>query len=224
MKVFIPQIPIQKSGFRTTDEDLLMNLSASPQYGTFFQKFTDYHERHVYMNELLCDIYLLHTMERPMMVAGGKQVSIKSWRNKIIFSTETLIYWMRKNIDEFIGFNYYAYYVKQNKKEPESLEIHSIGMLLKDKFHYLYSRFSEHIGNLQTINDISNTFKHSFVTSEAHMLIGKDEPVVNCLEMKHNKTKNAPVFHSYFLKDVVQMYIQFFVDARAELKTFRGIE
>jgi hypothetical protein len=70
---------------------------------------------------------------------------------------------------------------------------------------------------LEKINDISNTFKHSFITSEVHHLIGKDEPTVQCLDMKHNSLSSKIVYHNYFLKDIVEDYVLFFIDARSIL-------
>ncbi len=123
---------------------------------------------------------------------------------------ESLIYWIRKNVDDMIGFNYYAFYFSKHGTEPSKLDISSIGKLLNHKTHELFRMFQSHIGKLQRINEVSNTFKHSFITSEAHDLMGKDEPVVNCLNIQWNDTCNEPQWTSYFLRQIIEDYDSFF--------------
>jgi hypothetical protein len=102
-----------------------------------------------------------------------------------LFLTESFIYWIRKNIDEMRGFNYYAHYVETKGREPDKLEIASIGKLLDSEQHSLYQLFNLHLDKLKRINEDSNTYKHSFITSESHQLFDREAPSVNCLNRKN---------------------------------------
>jgi hypothetical protein len=221
LKATIPQISATSGGMRFDDQNYMYHLYFSPNYGQLINKFTDYNDRHLFMNSLIQDIYLLHENEKPFMT-DAPRYSLKGQRTNILFTTETLIYWIRKNIDDLIGLQYCLYVLQKDGNEPEELTISSIGSLLDKKVGIpLQPLFAEHISALKRINDISNTFKHSFVTSETHMLIGKDEPTINCLNLPWNKTKNTPVFHSYFLKDILNDYAAFFAYARSLVRGFQ---
>lgn len=221
MQLTIPQIPITERGRIFTEQDYVYyNFFDSPRYGGLHLKHEDYNERHIFMNELLKEIYI----EYSITIIEHIQIENYSFQNghyRILFMIENLIYWMRKNIDEMIGFNYYAYYFKKHGAEPNKLKISSIGNLINKKSHKLYSTFGSHIEKLNIINEISNTYKHSFITSEAHHLIGKNEPIVNCLDMHRNNVANNPKWHSYFLREIVEDYVSFFTLSRETLKQFK---
>jgi hypothetical protein len=221
MQLDIPQIPVLERGKVFTEKDYVYsNFFDSPHYGRLHLKHDDYNERHIFMNKLLKDIYVLYalTMEEHI------QLEMHSYQHghfQILFMIESIVYWLRKNIDEMIAFNYYAYYFAKKGEEPKKLQIASIGTLLNHKNNELYSVFASHLKQLNRINEISNTYKHSFISSEAHSLIGKDEPVVNCLDIHHNNAVNEPVWHSYYLREIVGDYISFFNLSREKLKAFK---
>jgi len=220
LETTVPQIPTEKMT-KYDDPNFMFHLSYSPYYGSLGFKLMDFNERHFYMNRLLQEIFVFHSKEKTFM-NGAINYSLKSERTRILFATESLIYWIRKNIDELIGFQYCLHYLQTNGKEPKKLTISSIGSLLHDPAGVdLRSLFQQHLPFLTRINKISNTYKHSFINSETHRLIGKDEPSVNCLEMPRNSTAKEPIFHSYFLKDIVQDYWSFFCHIRSSVQTFQ---
>jgi hypothetical protein len=222
MNFTIPQIAIQERGRLFTDQDYVYtNLFFSQVYGSLHLKHSDFNERHIFMNHLLSEIYTTYTLT----MNGLSEIESHHFANghyKVLFLTETFIYWIRKNIDEMIGLNYYAYHFTKYKTEPAKLKIASIGNLINKKDHALYTTFFAHIDKLNRINEISNTFKHSFVNSEAHNLFGKREPVVNCLDLHRNNAVKGPVWHSYYLREIVEDYDTFFVSSRQSLKKFQG--
>lgn len=221
LKTTIPQISATKGGIKYGDRNFMMHLHFSPYYGHLGNKLMDFNSRHIFMNQLLQDIYLLHELEKSFINCTATY-SLYEQRTKILFTTESLIYWIRKNIDELISFQYCLHILQTEGYEPRKLTISSIGNLLNEKKGApLRPFFSAHLSALKRINEISNTFKHSFVTSETHMLIGKDEPAVNCLNMPWNYTKNTPTFHSYYLRDIIKDYDAFFVHVRSLIQTFQ---
>lgn len=224
MQLSIPQIPIQERGQIFTDQNFLyLNFFNSPQFGGLQLKHLDYNERHIFMNDMLKEIYMTHSLTIKEH-AHIEAYSYQHFHYRLLFMIESFIYWLRKNIDEMIAFNYLAHYLAKHNAEPEKLEIFSIGTLTSKKKHELYLTFNAHIENLKRINKISNTFKHSFITSDVHNLIGRDEPRVNCLDLPWNDTKNSPVFHSYSLKEIIVDYVSFFIFSRETLKQFRFLE
>ena len=221
MKIKIPQISTQERGRDFTDDNYVFyNFFNSPMYGSLNRRHHDYNERHIFMNELLKEIYITHSM----IMNNGFQTNSYSFQHlhyKLLFMTESLIYWIRKNVDDMIGFNYYAFYFSKYGTEPSKLDISSIGNLLHNKAHEVFQVFQSHVDKLERINEVSNTFKHSFITSEAHNLMGKDEPVVNCLNIKWNDTSNQPQWHTYFLRQIIEDYGSFFELSRETLKEFK---
>ena len=217
MQLSIPQIPIPKGGIKYGQSGFLMHLHDSPNYGQLGQRYFDYHDRHLFLNQLLREIYTLHALEKRFM-AGEKAYSMDQEQRTIRFSIENVIYWLRKNIDDMIGLYYYLHYFTTHHKEPAKLKVSSIGGLLNEPgFHGV---FGAHLAGLGRINEVSNTFKHSFLTAEVHHLIGKDEPVVNCLDLKHNSLASGPNFHSYCLRDITADYVAFFVHCRSAIEAF----
>jgi len=217
MQLSIPQIPIAKGGVRYNNRDFLLHLHNSPQFGSLGLKYWDYHERHIFMNELICRIYTLHELEKKFM-QNEKPHSLRQEHRQIIFSIETLVYWLRKNVDEMIGFSFYLDFLAREGKEPKKLVASSIGGLLKNDA--MKAKFKDHIMPLERLNEISNTYKHSFVTSEAHVLIGRDEPVVNCLDLKRNSVDSPLIHHSFFLREMISDYVSFFEYCRIALQAF----
>jgi hypothetical protein len=221
LKVTIPQLIATEGGMKHDNPNFMWHLYLSPNYGQLINKFVDLNDRHLYMNQLLREIYLFHELEKSFMNDIAKY-SIKGNYKRILFATETLIYWIRKNIDELIGLQYTLHILKTEGREPDRLKIDSIGKLFQKSIgEPLRPCFTEHLPALERINEISNTFKHSFITSETHTLIGQDEPTVNCLNMPHNMTTNAVAFHSYFLKDILNDYGAFFLHARSLIRAFQ---
>lgn len=221
MQIKIPQISTQERGRVFTDTNYVYyNFFNSPTYGALNRRHDDYNERHIFMNNLLKDIYITHGR----IMNENFRTETYSYQHshyKLLFMIESLIYWVRKNADDMIGFNYYAFYFSKHGTEPTKLDISSIGNLLHSKNHELYAVFQSHINKLERINEVSNTFKHSFITSEAHNLIGKDEPVVNCLDIRRNNASNQPEWHSYFLRQIIEDYDSFFELSRETLKKFK---
>ncbi len=221
MEVNIPQIPILRQRGATGQADFLFhNLPNSPLFGSLGTKHYDYNERHIFMNSLLNEIYTLHAAHvQKIYGADADHEQLSHARH--LFLTETIVYWMRRNIDEMIGLNYYCYYALKNASEPTKLKISAIAHLLPKKEHALYAVFRQHMAALQRINDISNTYKHSFITSDTHHLYNLQEPAVNCLDMEYNNAKTPLKFHSYFLREILASYIAFFQTSHNTLKQFK---
>ena len=223
MKITFPQISIQQRGKNYTDKNFVYhNFFDSDKFGALYDRHHDYNETHIFMNRMLLEIFMTHGLIEDQNL----KMDIFSFQDahyKLLFTIESFIYWVRKNIDDMIAFNYYGFFLYKHKKEPTTLKIDCIGNLINHTGHELYKTFEKHLKNLEMINSISNTFKHSFVTSESHRLIGKGEPTVNCLGLKRNNLDNPPEWYSISLRQVVEAYDAFFVHSRETLKSFKFI-
>ncbi len=218
MEIIIAQIPIETKAIKFGDENFLFGLTPSVKFGQLNQKFSDFHDRHIYMNRILDEIYRMYFTDR-MRFAHNFNASLDLHQKTIVFHTQTILHWIRKNIDELIGLHYYYEHILSGNGEPDELHISSIGSLLHDrnKDHVLRGLFKVHLERLNIINEVSNTYKHSFINSEVHGLYGADAPTVNSLDPKGSSKSSAPsepVYRAYFLHDMVSWYSDFFLTAR----------
>lgn len=70
---------------------------------------------------------------------------------------------------------------------------------------------------LDTLNNVSNAFKHSFINTQLS-LIGAEEPVVYALGLKRNKLSNAPSFYQVTLTSLISGFNAFFSSIKQKLK------
>ncbi len=222
MEIIIARIPIETKNIKYGDENFLFGLNPSVRFGQLNLKFSDYQDRHLYLNRLLEEIFKLYFTDR-MRFAHDFNASLDINQKTILFHTQSVVHWVRKNIDELIGLHYYYDHILSGKGEPDDLRISSIGALLNQNNdnHPLRELFKDHLATLNIINDVSNALKHSFINSETHGLYGKDAPTVNILDSRGSERGTRlpePVLRSYFLHDIIHWYSEFFVNARDKAK------
>jgi hypothetical protein len=210
INVKIPQIEVPQGNASHANKDFMFLLPSSPKFGNHNLRFMDFAARYNYLNKLLRDVYIEHGIGKNIR-ENEKYYSFDvnhfTYKNNI----ETIIYWLRKTSDELISLIYWIYFFKTNKAEPQKINIDCIGKLLNDKGE-IKRILNNHIDFLTKLNDISNSYKHSFINRETNHLIGVEEPTVVGLQIKNNDATNSPIFHNYYLKEIVASYVNFFTD------------
>lgn len=133
---------------------------------------------------------------------------------------EEIAYFLRVTIDELIALAYLIYFKQKNGKYPDRIIIGSIGALLKEdkkKDRQFDELFSDYLGWLSIINNVTNAYKHSFINSD-QSLIGRDEPCVPVLELHRNDLNNNTNFYSLSLKEVINDFNKFYEFIMAYIK------
>ncbi|MDE7082128.1 MAG: hypothetical protein K2O89_00280 [Clostridia bacterium] len=113
-------------------------------------------------------------------------IAHREWEHKLtysLFQQEELIMHLRKLIDDCIAL----YCVAKQKFNDTGTPLESIGELINqiDKF----SEFKAHLDYLKTVNNLSNSLKHSAV-NPIYIRIGQNEPCVFTVSSKKDKNKN----------------------------------
>ena len=136
-----------------------------------------------------------------LFVVDKNHLSINGY-DKHIFANEKAIYFMRRVADEIISLIWCLMYFEEFKKYPKKIEIDRIGTMLYSSRSGIAKYFSKYSQGLNALNEISNAFKHSFINSDINV-VGKNEPCVQALDLKHNKIQSGDKFYSVSLKSIV---------------------
>jgi len=189
-------------------------MPGSAHFGLPQTKYDDILKRIYLLNKIISQIFLDHNLFVKAFETEDHNFERinQNFYSELRFKTETLIYWLRKTTDELIGLQYYLEYYSDNEVEPPSIKMESIGALLNCNCKLLL-RHNNSKEFLILLNEISNTYKHSFVNYESNFLIGRYEPTVNAIQMKYNKRENHPKLYEEYLRRVVHGFTKFFNDS-----------
>lgn len=124
--------------------------------------------------------------------------------------TEEIVYWIRKYIDVIISLSYILNYLKENKKEPQKIIIDSIGKYLNPNLN-VYKCFEKFLWLFQSVNDVSNYYKHSIYNTNLNIL-GKFEPCISAFgtENKHNSIK----VYNISLSELISEFERFVIESK----------
>jgi hypothetical protein len=142
--------------------------------------------------------------------------------DKHVFAMEKAIYHMRRLCDELISLVWCLSKWERDKGVwPEKIAIDCIYGALNSKDDELdvIDVFKKHKEILQTLNDIANAFKHSFINTD-HNLLGTNEPCVHALGLKNNILSFGSVFHNVSMFQLVSAFDKMYQDAFGWLKLF----
>lgn len=213
----IPQIPVP-GGFngRSFNMNFFFDLPTTPEFGNMGLKNYDYGQRHHFVNSLLREIFIDHELEKESR--KGEMVTIDNLFYKIKNQTETVIYWIRKTADDLIGVAYFVFKIYVQKIGVDKIDIDSIGRLQFCPEQEFKDVFKDHMTHLEELNNVSNSYKHSFIQYESGHLIGKNEPTVVALYLRKNSTQYDPEYYSLSLRSVINNYSNFFIHAYEQVK------
>jgi hypothetical protein len=136
-----------------------------------------------------------------------------------IFANEQAIYMMKRATDELISTIWCLNELEKNRAYPKEIKVNSIGSLLNLTEDKLLDVFRPHKVFLQSINEIANAFKHSFINSDI-TLVGRDEPCVHALALQYNKLESGAKFHNVAMRHIVIGFNAFYQDTMQWLKEF----
>lgn len=112
-------------------------------------------------------------------------LSLKSTSFTLYYlEVEELVYWIRKYIDIIINISYILNYLRITGKEPQKMEIDSIGKYMNCT-NLAYKCFEDFLWLFTSVNDISNYYKHSIYNTNLN-IFGKLEPCISALGLKNH--------------------------------------
>ncbi|WP_434703033.1 hypothetical protein J3P85_19185 [Pseudomonas sp. Z1-12] len=187
---------------------MLLPLPANTPFGNFQLKWMDMMSR---LNEANRQIIVSHdTWEAT--VGGDIEDSMKDVFNRHRFSTEYAVTGMRRVADELVGLVWCLERLEITGEYPKKIKIDSIGAV-KESYNGPSGLIKRHHGLIKLLNELSNTFKHSFIQSDLAR-VGQDEPLVLALNLKGADHRNEPVFYTVRMSELVRCYTQFFHECR----------
>lgn len=128
----------------------------------------------------------------------------EKWKNvnyEFAFFQEEIIYHVRRAVDDMISIVWIQSQF-ENERFVEKIEIDSIGRYLSKKNTELKC-YDVCIDFLNTINDVSNSYKHS-VYQTVQTLISQEEPAFYVYAYKANDTKNEPQEYLYRQSELLE--------------------
>ena len=182
----------------------LISFAADIPYANLTLKYTQIIQRIDYINTKIKFVYLSYKKnitDKPHLELAN--ISEHS------FIIEEIIYWLRITSDELISLLYVCKYFNKEKTHPKKIKFEKIDDLLKNKNSELSKLLTNYLSSLETLNNISNAYKHSFVNSQLN-IIGGHEPIVPALSLLYNNTSNQIKFHSIELAKVINDFDIFF--------------
>jgi len=202
-------IPQVDNGKRPEDPILahvhLLPLPSNTPYGNLALKSMKIVMRIDWLNQRIQDAYASYARARSV-----DPIVAKPLEHQLI--AEEVVYWVRKTADELIGICDFLLHAVEAGEYPNALRIDSIGSALACRDSEITAHLLDFTAFLAQLNDISNAYKHSFINSDV-TLLGRDEPVVFALALKHNRLEASPVFHVVALSQVVRQFSEFYVRA-----------
>ena len=191
----------------------IISFSAHIPYANLTLKHTQILQRIDYINvkvELLYRSYKKNITDKPLFKLANL--------TEHSFIIEEVIYWLRKTADELISLLYVCKYFDTQKAHPKKIKFEKIDDLLKNRDSELSTVLTSYLDSLETLNSISNAYKHSFINSQLN-IVGEYEPIVPALSLLHNNTNNPIKFHSIELEKVINDFDAFFVFTNNYLRT-----
>lgn len=181
-------------------------LPADSPYGNLALKYLEVFQRLDHANHTILRVYAQHTALRTDPASP--------YLSSHLFLQEEIVYWLRQAADELISLASVLEEWQRTGACPEVVPVDCIGSLLVSG-NTTYT--PEILGFLETLNNVSNAFKHSFINTQVSR-VGAEEPVVYALGLKRNKLSNAPSFYQVTLASLINGFNSFFYSINHELK------
>ncbi|MBF8709919.1 MULTISPECIES: hypothetical protein [Pseudomonas] len=193
---------------------LLLPLPANTPYGNFQLKWMDMISRLNEANRQIIISYENWCAAR----TGSIEDSMKDVFNKHRFSTEYAVSGMRRVADELVALVWCMHQLRDGGEIPSRVRIDTIGLIFKHNYHGPDGLFERHLNFIKLLNDLSNTFKHSFIQSDLAR-IGENEPLVLALNLERADLENESQFYAIKLSAFISDYNCFFNDCREWLRS-----
>jgi hypothetical protein len=155
-----PQINAGKKPQQSLNISQLLPLPSNTPFGNLFLKYLKIASRIDRINLLIQDIFL-NFFSLAHQSEGGSE---DFFRHQVI--AEEVIYWLRKTADELISMQYILHVQEQTGQFPNKIEVDCVGLLNHKNAQDFKQNFLVHLKFLDTLNEVSNAYKHSFINSE----------------------------------------------------------
>lgn len=201
--------PILEIGKKPSDPLHVLHflpLPAYSSYGNLALKYLKVFQRLDHANKTILHVYAQH--------AALRTDPSSPYLSSHLFLQEEIVYWLRQAADELISLASVLEEWQRTGTCPETVPMDCIGSLVASG-NTTYSTETLHF--METLNNVSNAFKHSFINTQVS-LIGAEEPVVYALGLKRNKLSNTPTFYEVTLASLINGFNAFFSSIRQELK------
>ncbi|WP_085677818.1 MULTISPECIES: hypothetical protein [unclassified Pseudomonas] len=186
---------------------MMLPLPAETPFGNFQLKWMDMFSR---LNEVNRQIITSYNNWQAA-VTGSIEDSMEGVFNTHRFSTEYAVSGMRRVADEFVALIWCLQKLEETGDYPKRIEIDMLGLVLKHSYDGPKDIFKRNIELIKLLNDLSNTFKHSFIQSDIAR-IGKEEPLILALNLERADLKNTPKPYVVRMSEFVAQYNKFFHD------------
>lgn len=187
----------------------LLPLPANSKFGNLALKYLKVVQRLDHANHTILRVYSQHGVLRADPVSPNI--------SNHLFLQEEIVYWLRQAADELISLASVIDEWQSRGVCPETVSTDSIGAFIAGK---KTRRYTQSLDFLDTLNNVSNAYKHSFINTQIS-LVGAEEPVVYALGLKRNRLSNNPSFYQVTLASLITGFNVFFTSITQELKGCR---
>lgn len=133
------------------------------------------------------------------------------------FSADEVVVHLRRAADELIGLLWLLGIRARGGDWPNQIRVDSIGTARERNGTWSLPILERHESLLQTLNELANAHKHSFVDSE-FQVVGALEPCVVALSLKNNRLDSDATPYVVSLNVLVGAFNHFYRETMAELK------
>ncbi|WP_219273310.1 hypothetical protein [Pseudomonas sp. Xaverov 83] len=202
-------VDIGKQPEEPLNVSMLLPLPADTPYGNFQLKWMDMLSR---LNEANRQIIISHETWNAT-IRGDIEDSMKDVFNTHRFATEYAVIGLRRIADELVALIWCLEQLATTGEYPSKIKVDCLGHVFKQNYNGPDEIFARHLDLFRTLNDLSNTFKHSVIQSDLAR-IGADEPLILALNLKGANLESEPVFYNVSLTRLIEGYNQLFADCR----------
>ncbi len=208
-----PQINNGKKPNEILNAKLIFWLPPDSPYGNLQLKYMDIIQRIDIINHKIIDTF--NIWNRIHSTQGFTSFLLMQHRSL----NEEIVFHIRRITDELIGLVYLLKFYDNNNCYPNIIKINDIGTLKKNFDQLpLFNKYSDF---LDTMNNISNAFKHSFINSDVSLIIGQLEPCITALHLPSNNLSKDLKFYNISLKNqLVAPFNELYSDITKWLNTF----
>lgn len=198
--------------------DQIISLDDNSDYGNLIVVWSEFVLRIDCVNDQIIQLYnkFNHIQEQVKIQGYFEQTENESHRTSTML-TEQIIYWLRKTADEIISLISVLSHFKETGSYPKKIKISSIAEFLNVNNSH-YEVIEKYKTVLQTLNEISNCYKHSFINSQVRAYRGALYPVVFAYNLHYNNLKNQPKFISINFSEFLNDYDNFLRDIKSYIE------
>ncbi|OAB30535.1 hypothetical protein SAMN05444395_11113 [Flavobacterium fryxellicola] len=213
MKMEYPILESLKKYKTHFNAEQFISLNPDSDFGNLNLIWTQIVVRIECVNTQIIDLYQTFYIEKAKRESEGFAINNLDESYMDIMITEQIFYWLRKTTDEIISLTSLSTDFENNGTYPKKIKVSSIGEFLKLKTPFI-GVIEKHKDLLKLLNEISNTFKHSFINPQIMAYIGSEYPVVFAYNLHFNDLKNQGNFIQIELKKFLNDYDIFLLDIK----------